>query len=65
MNIGDKMLAEGVITQVCDGFCVMRFDRVGAQAVKHVRITTEALHSPIEAVAVPPAPKPRRVAVAH
>lgn len=65
MNIGDEVLAKGVVTQVCDGFCVVRFDRVGAQAVKHVRITTEALHSPVEAIIVPEAPKARRASVTH
>lgn len=65
MNIGDEVLAKGIITQICDGFCVVRFDRVGTQAVKHVRITMEALQSPVEAVRVPEAPKARRVAVAH
>lgn len=65
MNIGDKVLAEGEVTQVCDGFCVVRFSRVGTQAVTHLRVPNEALHSPVEAVLVPEAPKPRRVAVAH
>lgn len=64
MNIGDEVLAKGVVTQVCDGFCVVRFDRVGAQAVKHVRIITEALHSPADALVVPPAPKARRAMAA-
>lgn len=65
MNIGDKVLAEGEVTQVCDGFCVVRFARVGTQAVTHLRVPNEALHSPVAAVMVPEAPKPRRVAVAH
>lgn len=56
MNIGDKVLAEGEVTQVCDGFCVVRFARVGTQAVTHLRVPNEALHSP-------PAPKPRKVSV--
>lgn len=65
MNIGDKVLAEGVITQVCDGFCVLRFNRVGTQAVTHLRVPNEALHSPVAAVVVPEASKPRRVAIAN
>jgi len=65
MNIGDKVLAEGVITQVCDGFCVLRFNRVGTQAVTHLRVPNEALHNPVAAVVVPEAFKPRRVAVAN
>ena len=65
MNIGDKVLAEGEITQVCDGFCVVRFSRVGTQAVTHLRVPNEALHSAVAAVVVQEAPKPRRVAVAH
>ena len=65
MKIGDKVLAEGEVTQVCDGFCVVRFARVGTQAVTHLRVPNEALHSPVAAVAIPEAPKPRKVAVAH
>lgn len=66
MNIGDKVLAEGEITQVCDGFCVVRFSRVGTQAVTHLRVPNEALHSPmVKAEVILEAPKPRRVAVAH
>lgn len=65
MKNGDKVLAEGEITQVCDGFCVVRFARVGTQAVTHLRVPNEALHSPVAAVMVPEAPKPRKVAVAH
>lgn len=54
MNIGDKVLAEGEITQVCDGFCVIRFARVGTQAVTHLRVPNEALQAPA---------KPRKVSV--
>lgn len=54
MNNGDKVLAEGEITQVCDGFCVVRFARVGTQAVTHLRVPNEALHAPA---------KPRKVSV--
>jgi hypothetical protein len=64
MNIGDKVLAEGEVTQVCDGFCVVRFARVGTQAVTHLRVPNEALHSPrVKAEVVLPAPKPRKVPV--
>jgi len=56
MMIGDKVLAEGEVTQVCDGFCVIRFSRVGTQAVAHLRVPNEALH-------VPQAPKLRKVSV--
>lgn len=65
MNIGDPILAQGEITQVCEGFCVIRFQRVGTQAVTHVRVPVEALHPiPIPAPVVAE-PKPRKVAVAH
>lgn len=58
MKIGDKVLAEGEVTQVCDGFCVVRFRRVGTQAVTHVRVTDDALHIPAE-------PKAKRAPVAE
>lgn len=41
MNIGDKVIAEGVISAVGEGFYRVQFGRVGTQAVTHVRIVAE------------------------
>jgi hypothetical protein len=57
MNVGDKILAEGVIGMVGDGFCRVAFGRVGTQAVTHVRIQNEDLH-PIKP------PKPAKAPIA-
>lgn len=43
MNVGDKVLAEGVVNMVGEGFCRIAFARVGAQAVTHVRVQDENL----------------------
>lgn len=45
MNIGDKVLAEGVISAVGEGFYRVQFGRVGTQAVTHVRIASELCKS--------------------
>jgi hypothetical protein len=57
MNIGDKVLAEGVVSMVGQGFCRVAFGRVGTQAVTHVRVQTEDLQ-PVKA------PKPAKAPVA-
>ena len=41
MNVGDKVLAEGVISAIGEGFYRVQFGRVGTQAVTHVRIVAE------------------------
>lgn len=54
MNIGDKVLAEGEISAVGEGFYRVQFGRVGTQAVTHVRIVADAVQ-PVEAKAAKPA----------
>lgn len=56
MKIGDKVLAEGVISAVGEGFCRVQFGRVGTQAVTHVRIAEEHLQ-PVKPKAAAPAKK--------
>lgn len=46
MNIGDKVLAEGVISAIGEGFVRIQFGRVGTQAVTHVRVALENVKSP-------------------
>lgn len=41
MKIGDKILCEGEVTALGEGFVRVRFPRVGAQAVAHVRVALE------------------------
>lgn len=41
MNVGDKVLAEGEVTAVGEGFYRVRFPRVGAEAVTHVRVAKD------------------------
>lgn len=41
MKIGDKVLAEGVISAVGEGFFRVQFGRVGTQAVTHVRVAAD------------------------
>jgi hypothetical protein len=57
MKIGDKVLAEGVISAIGEGFYRVQFGRVGTQAVTHVRIAADQ----VEAVK-PKAPKKALVA---
>lgn len=49
MKVGDKVLAEAEITQVCDGFVVVRFPKVGAHPVAYVRVTNDRLSKPRKA----------------
>ena len=53
MNIGDKVIAEGVISAVGEGFYRVQFGRVGTQAVTHVRIVADD----VKAVPAKPAKK--------
>lgn len=46
MNVGDKVLCEGVINMVGEGFCRVAFGRVGTQSVAHVRVLNEDIHKP-------------------
>ena len=55
MNIGDKVIAEGVISAVGEGFYRVQFGRVGTQAVTHVRIVADDVRP-----AAPKAPKKPR-----
>lgn len=58
MNVGDKIMCEGVVTADGEGFYRVQFPRVGAQAVAHVRVAKEKCQPVAQ-------PKPvRRVAVA-
>ena len=41
MKVGDKVLAEGEVTAVGEGFYRIRFPRVGAEAVTHVRVVKD------------------------
>ena len=51
MKVGDKVLAEGVVSMVGEGFCRIAFGRVGTQAVTHVRVQNEDLQKPQAKVA--------------
>lgn len=41
MNVSDKVLVEGEILEICDGFMNIRFPKVGTQRVAYVRVTTD------------------------
>lgn len=41
MNVGDKVLCEGVVTADGEGFYRVQFPRVGSAAVAHVRVAKE------------------------
>lgn len=41
MKVGDKVLCEGTINMVGEGFCRVSFGRVGTQAVTHVRVQND------------------------
>lgn len=43
MKIGDKVLVEGEISMVGEGFCKVQFAKVGHHAVQHVRIWDELI----------------------
>lgn len=48
MNVGDKILCEGTVTAVGEGFYRVQFPRVGSAAVAHVRVAKEGCQ-PIKA----------------
>lgn len=56
MNIGDKVLAEGEISAIGEGFFRIQFGRVGTQAVTHVRIAAEHVEPKAPAKPVKKAP---------
>ena len=55
MNVGDKVLCEGTVSAIGEGFYRVQFGRVGTQAVTHGRIVAEDC-SPVK-VPAPKAPK--------
>ena len=58
MNVGDKVLCEGTVSAIGEGFYRVQFGRVGTQAVTHVRIVAEDC-SPVKAQAPAPAKAPK------
>lgn len=54
MKVGDKVLCEGEINMIGEGFCRIAFGRVGASAVTHVRVQNDAItEKPAKAPAKP------------
>jgi hypothetical protein len=46
MNVGDKVLVEGTVSMVGEGFCRVEFKTVGNQTAQHVRVWNGAIHMP-------------------
>lgn len=60
MKVGDKVLCEGEINMIGEGFCRIAFGRVGASSVTHVRVLNDAITArPVKA------PAPAKPAKAH
>lgn len=55
MNIGDKVLCEGVISAEGETFFRVQFGRVGTQAVTHVRVMKDDC-SPVKPAKAPKVP---------
>lgn len=53
-KVGDKVLVEGTISMVGDGFCRVEFKKLGNHATQHVRIWDELI-SPVPAKRAPKA----------
>lgn len=43
MKVGDRVVVEGEISMVGEGFCKVQFAKVGSHAVQHVRIWDELI----------------------
>lgn len=41
MKVGEIVLVEGEILEICDGFMNIRFPKVGTQRVAYARVSTD------------------------
>lgn len=46
MKIGDKVLVEGTVSMVGEGFCRVEFRKLGNHATQHVRVWDELISLP-------------------